>query len=287
MKTYILDTVNRFKRFSEDLDVKTTLCNKSWQVFNDAGEKEVYIFQESGNLIISVCGKVTNASWQYIPANKSLIISSNDQSVMVHPAFMDEFIFALQVDGTNQHAFLIDESNSQSFQPKTLIELNQYFQDKETAYLESKKAEERKEQLRLEQIQKTEQIKQQQLEQVEIEDEQKREEQESQILFEQKGDKANRLWDLKKESLLRESGYYDRESQRIFFSTLTFISFIATVFVLSGSNKIEILYVSIACMLITVVLFIFALNFRSKETEIFNQVINKFYKEQGVPTPKD
>ena len=88
MKAYILDSLNRYKRLSEVLDVKTVLCNKSWWVFNDIGEKELYIFQESGKLIISVSGKVTNATWEYVSANKSLIISADKQSYMLHPAFM-------------------------------------------------------------------------------------------------------------------------------------------------------------------------------------------------------
>ena len=46
-------------------------------MFNDSGEKEVYIFQPDGTLIISVSGKVTNVTWQYISANKSLVISCN------------------------------------------------------------------------------------------------------------------------------------------------------------------------------------------------------------------
>ena len=70
MKTYLFDTFNRYKRFSEELDAKTILCNKSWWVFNDSEEKELYIFNTDGSLIISVSGKVTNATWKYIPANK-------------------------------------------------------------------------------------------------------------------------------------------------------------------------------------------------------------------------
>ena len=82
MKVYILDTINKLQRFSEKLDVKTILCNKSWCVFNDSDEKEVYIFQEDGNLIISNSGKVTKGSWQYLSANKSIIINGNNQSYM-------------------------------------------------------------------------------------------------------------------------------------------------------------------------------------------------------------
>ena len=42
MKTFLLDIPDRFRRFDEQLDVKALLCNKSWQVFNDSGVKEIY-----------------------------------------------------------------------------------------------------------------------------------------------------------------------------------------------------------------------------------------------------
>lgn len=128
MKTYLLDILNKYNRFSENLDVKTILCNKSWLVFNDTGNKELYIFQENGNLIASVNGNVHNGNWQYISANKSIILSFKEQSYMLHPSFFDKTIFALQQDGTNKYAFMIDEKQSQSFQPKSLTELNSYFE---------------------------------------------------------------------------------------------------------------------------------------------------------------
>ena len=131
MKTYLFDTFNRYKRFSEKLDAETILCNKSWWVFNDSGEKELYIFNTDGTLIIAVSGKVTNATWQYIPANKSLIISGNNQSYMVKPAFFDNQIFALQVDGTNDYAFLIDENNLPSTSLRSLADLKEHFAEKE------------------------------------------------------------------------------------------------------------------------------------------------------------
>ena len=141
MKTYLFDTINRYKRFSENLDVKTVLCNKSWIVFNNSGEKETYIFQESGILIISLNGKVTNATWQYIPANKSLIISGNEQSYMVHAAYVDNILFVLQVDGTKECAFLIDENNRQNFQPKSYNDIKKHFEVKEQKLLQTQTAE--------------------------------------------------------------------------------------------------------------------------------------------------
>ena len=139
MKTYLLDILNKFQRFGENLDVKTILCNKAWLIFNDSGDKEVYIFQEDGTLLVSVNGEVSNATWQYVSANKSLIISSDGHSYMLRPSFMDDVIFVLQQDGTNKFAFMIHEEQSKHFHPKSLAELNAYFEEKVQKQLEVKR----------------------------------------------------------------------------------------------------------------------------------------------------
>lgn len=131
MKTYLLDSFNRYKRFSEKLDVKTILCNKAWWVFNDSGEKEIYIFQEDGSLIISINGNVINANWKYLPTNRSLIINEKEQSYMLHPAFLDDKIFALQKDGTEQYSFMIMEEQLKYLHLKSLSDLMQYFIEEE------------------------------------------------------------------------------------------------------------------------------------------------------------
>ena len=135
MKTDLFNAINKYKKFSETLEVKKAICDKAWWIFNDSGEKELYIFQEDGTLYITLSGKVSNGTWQYITANKSIIISANNQSYMVHAAFMDDCIFALQVDGTEEYAFLIDEQNQQNFLPKTYSDVINYFVAKEQKYL--------------------------------------------------------------------------------------------------------------------------------------------------------
>lgn len=141
MKTFLFDTFNKYKRLSESLDVETTLCNRTWVVFNNSGEKEIYIFQAKGKLLISLNGKVTHATWEYIPANKSLIISGNNQSYMVHAAYVDNILFALNIDGTNEYAFLIDENNKQNFLPQSYNDIKLYFQAKEQKKLQKEKYE--------------------------------------------------------------------------------------------------------------------------------------------------
>ena len=131
MKTYLLETLNRYKRFSESLDAKAVLSNKAWIVFNDEGEKQVYIFQEDGTVLITTNGIGSVKTWKYIPANKSILINGEDNSfVMLRTAFVDENILAFQLDGTDRYAFMIDENNKALFAPKTLEELNIYLVDK-------------------------------------------------------------------------------------------------------------------------------------------------------------
>ena len=131
MKTYLFETLNRYKRFSESLDAKAVLSNKAWIVFNDEGEKQVYIFQEDGTVLITTNGIGSVKTWKYIPANKSIVINGDgNRFVMLRIAFVDENILAFQLDGTDRYAFMIDENNKALFAPKTLEELNTYLVDK-------------------------------------------------------------------------------------------------------------------------------------------------------------
>ena len=138
MKLYLFDTINRYKRYSETLDVRTKICNRPWIVFNDGGEKEVYKFKEDGTINIVLSGRVTKGTWEYDPSDKTLIISASDQSYMVHPGMYDNMLLALQVDGTNECSFLIEENNSRDFAPKSYSELMLFFDEKERKVLEEK-----------------------------------------------------------------------------------------------------------------------------------------------------
>ena len=140
MKTYLLDTINRIKQYSATLDAQTNLSGKSWVVFNDSGDKEVLIFNADGTVLMTVNGSGIKRTWQWIAANKSLIISQPDDSiVMLHPEYLDNSVMALNRDGTNEYAFLIDENNSSTFAPKTLSELKAYFDEIERKPIEDKR----------------------------------------------------------------------------------------------------------------------------------------------------
>ena len=110
MKTFLLNIPNEIRNWSNTLDAKSVLCNQSWYVFNEEGVKEVYVFQKDGTLIASHNGKVTKAKWEYIPQNTSLIIENSDaDTFMLRPTYYGKKVLALQVDGTNNYALMVDE----------------------------------------------------------------------------------------------------------------------------------------------------------------------------------
>ena len=131
MKTFIFSLPARLRSFNEKLDVKGALCGKSWEVFNDEGVKQLFIFNTDGTLLITLNGKVIKSFWQYIPANSSVLITTDDETKMFRPAFFDNMIFALQQDGVERYMFMIDEQQKSAFPEITLKALNEYFEEKE------------------------------------------------------------------------------------------------------------------------------------------------------------
>lgn len=130
MKTYLMKIPEILKGISETLDITATLCDKSWVVFNDEGVKILFIFERDGTLIVSRNGVVSKQRWSYIQATKAILIDNAQQSFLLHPAFIDNVVFALNQDGTQHHLFMIDEGQIGQFPMLTLAVLHQYFESK-------------------------------------------------------------------------------------------------------------------------------------------------------------
>lgn len=156
MKTYILDTIEKYKRLSKKLDAKTVICNRSWVVFNDCGEREIYKFKEDGTMQIILSGRITVGKWEYDPNDNTVSLFASEQAMMVHPGMYDDVVMALKVDGTDEISFLIDDNNKDNFAPQSLKELLDYFEAKNILFLKAE--EEERKRLELFAIQEAERI---------------------------------------------------------------------------------------------------------------------------------
>jgi len=128
MKTFILDIIPKIKSYSKRLDDASILQNKPW-IFLDENTKSkiVYIFRSNGQLLISNNGIIEKAKWEFIN-NELIMIETKESSFLFRHGFLDENILALNLDGQDGFALLINEIQLQR-------ELNSY--DAVLKYLEN------------------------------------------------------------------------------------------------------------------------------------------------------
>lgn len=158
MKTYLMSIPDSIKGISDKLNIKALLCDKSWVIYNDEDTKIVFIFEKSGSIIISQNGVVEKAKWEYVKANRSILIENNGQILLLHPTFVDDILFIMQQDGTNLHIVMIDEKEVERLMLKTLEAINKYLvnvsNQHNTNYIDSQRRELTEEQLLREQAYK-------------------------------------------------------------------------------------------------------------------------------------
>lgn len=128
MKAFLYDLAAKARRTSQSLDIKAVLCNKVWRAFTDTNEKEVHIFMEDGSLLISLNGVAQMGSWKYVPANQSLFLTGNGQSLLVHPVICNNVLVLVQ-DGTSMCSFLLDDTKAELERLKTLDGLRSYLSE--------------------------------------------------------------------------------------------------------------------------------------------------------------
>ncbi len=145
MKTYLLDTIDRFKRYSQKLDVQTVLCSKAWYVLNEDGDTENLIFQPDGTVLVSVNGSIKKCTWQYIPQNRSIsIMHTESEGTMLKATFIDGTVLAFNKSGTNECMFLIDNTLDNEHKMQSLEAVKKYLLFVEKKALDKQKHKEAK-----------------------------------------------------------------------------------------------------------------------------------------------
>ncbi len=110
MKTFVADIIPSIQRFSRKLDDIALLTNQHWVVLDELNNsKTVYIFRQTGELLISTNGKVDKARWEYL-GQDSILIDLKDDSYLFRHGFFDENILALKIDSKEEYAVMINET---------------------------------------------------------------------------------------------------------------------------------------------------------------------------------
>ncbi len=110
MKTYILDIIPKLFSFSKKLDNSTLISNKSWIVLDESSNsKIVYIFRNNGQLLLACNGLIEKGQWEYLNET-TLIIDTKENSFLFKLGFFDNKVLALQLDGQEGFALLLNET---------------------------------------------------------------------------------------------------------------------------------------------------------------------------------
>lgn len=110
MQLYLLDIVNKVKDFSKKLDEKSLLENNHWVLLDELNNKKVvYIFRPRNELLISIDGKVTISSWEYLGCG-SLLIKTSKDNYLFKNGFFDAMVLALKIDGSEEFALFVNET---------------------------------------------------------------------------------------------------------------------------------------------------------------------------------
>lgn len=113
MRTYLTDIIPKIQRFSRKLDDLTLLTNQHWVLIDElTNTKNVYIFRNTGDLLISKNGKVEKAKWEYL-GNQSLLIDTQEGSYLFKHGFFDPNIIALKLDSKEEYALFVNENHYQ------------------------------------------------------------------------------------------------------------------------------------------------------------------------------
>lgn len=154
MKTFILNAVQRLKKYSQKLDAQAVLYDKSWDVFNETGDKELMIFRANSELLISRNGIVQKGKWELLDI-ANMIIDVGEKTYLLNAAYIEDKFLALKLDGTEQYMVMIEADMKNRFSLNSVKSIENYLEDRYKK-IEAKEQAEREEIKRLEAEKKAE-----------------------------------------------------------------------------------------------------------------------------------
>jgi len=114
MKRYLKSIFPKIINYSKKLDDFSVLTDKQWVVLSeDTNAREVWIFKNDGNLIISLDGIADKGTWDYFKEAKSIYIEVGKQNRLFNLAFVDDIALLMKLDGTNQVFAFANENKIQ------------------------------------------------------------------------------------------------------------------------------------------------------------------------------
>ncbi len=112
MKTFIVNSVKGVVEEKKKFDVSSKLVGREWKMLSDEPAVSCkYIFLKDGKLVLSVNGMSTYSTWQ-MATPTSIIMDEGVGTFLYKIVHLDEDIIVLNLDGTDNYCFLINDASS-------------------------------------------------------------------------------------------------------------------------------------------------------------------------------
>jgi hypothetical protein len=109
METNLSVLVLRVKKLSQNFDNISLIKRHHWVLLNEINtKKELFIFRDSKELLISKGNNVDIAKWRYVGNNTLLIERTNVKSLYKH-GFFDDNLFAIKTDDEGNYSYFVNE----------------------------------------------------------------------------------------------------------------------------------------------------------------------------------
>ena len=112
MKTFIINAARGVVSQKKKLDITSKLIGREWRMLSDDPSiTGKYIFLKDGKLLISINGVSTYSQWQ-MATESTIIMDEGVATFLYKVAHIDDNLIVLNLDGTANFCFLINEASS-------------------------------------------------------------------------------------------------------------------------------------------------------------------------------
>jgi hypothetical protein len=95
--------------------------DQPWVKLDETGDRVLFVFRSSNDLLISKNGDVQTCTWEYLEYMDSLLIKRGGQKSLYKQGFLDEQVMIMVKDGQGDYLLLANENKVDERDPESIL----------------------------------------------------------------------------------------------------------------------------------------------------------------------
>ncbi len=121
MKTYKIDIATKLSKYSRDFEIPQSLCDKTWQIFDDLGKQILIHFKSDYSALISDNGNLASGTWRH--ENSSIVLTFGQFILTLKLCYNNGDFLIFYISGGTNCLVLFELQEGKTI-PQTLDNLN-------------------------------------------------------------------------------------------------------------------------------------------------------------------